>query len=45
MAIRGADVQQQIDWLDWLRRWDAQQEGYVPEALAFAPPSSIARWP
>jgi SAM-dependent methyltransferase len=26
-----ADVQQQIDWPDWLRRWDAQQEGYVPE--------------
>jgi SAM-dependent methyltransferase len=23
--------EQQIDWLDWLRRWDAQQEGYVPE--------------
>jgi SAM-dependent methyltransferase len=28
------DVQQQIDWLDWLRRWDAQQEGYVPEREA-----------
>ena len=20
------DVQQQIDWLDWLQRWDAQQD-------------------
>lgn len=20
-----------IDWTDWMRRWDAQQEGYVPE--------------
>src|SRR6478735_1772506 len=29
-----ADVQQQIDWLDWLRRWDEQQEGYVPEREA-----------
>jgi SAM-dependent methyltransferase len=28
------DVQQQIDWLDWLQRWDAQQEGYVPEREA-----------
>jgi len=28
------DVQQQIDWTDWLRRWDAQQEGYVPEREA-----------
>ncbi len=25
------DVRQQIDWLDWLQRWDAQQEGDVPE--------------
>lgn len=23
-----------IDWPDWLRRWDAQQEGYVPEREA-----------
>ena len=29
-----ADVKQQIDWSDWLRRWDAQQEGYVPEREA-----------
>ena len=29
-----ADVHQHIDWLDWLRRWDAQQEGYVPEREA-----------
>ena len=29
-----ADVQQQIDWLGWLRRWDEQQEGYVPEREA-----------
>ncbi len=28
------DVQEQIDWLDWLRRWDVQQEGYVPEREA-----------
>jgi SAM-dependent methyltransferase len=26
--------QHEIDWLDWLRRWDAQQEGYVPEREA-----------
>lgn len=24
------DVKSEIDWRDWLRRWDAQQEGYVP---------------
>jgi SAM-dependent methyltransferase len=29
----GTDVQQ-IDWPRWLRRWDAQQEGYVPEREA-----------
>ncbi len=23
-----------IDWASWLRRWDAQQEGYVPEREA-----------
>jgi SAM-dependent methyltransferase len=27
-------VQPEIDWVDWLRRWDAQQEGYVPEREA-----------
>lgn len=27
-------VPQGIDWSDWLRRWDAQQEGYVPEREA-----------
>jgi SAM-dependent methyltransferase len=27
-------VQAEIDWVDWLRRWDAQQEGYVPEREA-----------
>lgn len=26
-----ADVRPQIDWQGWLRRWDAQQTGYVPE--------------
>jgi SAM-dependent methyltransferase len=26
-----SDVASEIDWGDWLRRWDAQQEGYVPE--------------
>jgi trans-aconitate methyltransferase len=25
------DVQPEIDWSGWLRRWDAQQAGYVPE--------------
>jgi SAM-dependent methyltransferase len=29
-----ADVQPEIDWLYWLRRWDAQQEGYVPNREA-----------
>ena len=29
-----ADVQQRIDWRDWLRRWDAQQVGYVPDREA-----------
>lgn len=24
----------EVDWSDWLRRWDAQQEGYVPEREA-----------
>jgi len=24
-------VYQQIDWQDWLRRWDAQQTGYTPD--------------
>jgi len=29
------DIQQDLlDWPDWLRRWDAQQEGYVPEREA-----------
>ena len=32
--IGGTQSQQQIDWSDWLRRWDAQQEGYVPEREA-----------
>jgi SAM-dependent methyltransferase len=27
-------VQPEIDWLDWLQRWDVQQEGYVPEREA-----------
>jgi len=25
------EIQAGIDWLGWLQRWDAQQEGYVPE--------------
>lgn len=37
-AVKGADVntqrQTEIDWIDWLRRWDRQQEGYVPEREA-----------
>jgi SAM-dependent methyltransferase len=28
------EVQAEIDWSGWLRRWDAQQEGYVPEREA-----------
>jgi trans-aconitate methyltransferase len=48
------DVHQtQIDWPDWLRRWDRQQEGYVPErearftamfdvVAALLPPSFVA---
>src|ERR1700729_840163 len=24
-------VMSEVDWVVWLRRWDAQQEGYVPE--------------
>lgn len=27
-------VQPKIDWPGWLRRWDAQQEGYVPDREA-----------
>lgn len=27
----GADAGTLIDWSGWLRRWDAQQTGYVPE--------------
>lgn len=30
----GTDVQPEVDWPGWLRRWDAQQEGYVPEREA-----------
>jgi SAM-dependent methyltransferase len=26
-----ADMQPEIDWVDWLKRWDAQQEGYVSQ--------------
>jgi trans-aconitate methyltransferase len=29
-----SDVDAEIDWIDWLRRWDVQQEGYVPEREA-----------
>ncbi len=28
------EMQPEIDWADWLKRWDAQQEGYVPEREA-----------
>lgn len=27
-------AQPEVDWAGWLRRWDAQQEGYVPEREA-----------
>ena len=27
-------VMSEVDWVVWLRRWDAQQEGYVPEREA-----------
>src|SRR5262245_1191090 len=34
----GADTkreeQSNVDWVGWLRRWDLQQEGYVPEREA-----------
>lgn len=30
----GTEVRPEIDWLDWMRRWDAQQQGYVPEREA-----------
>jgi SAM-dependent methyltransferase len=26
-----SDVRPEIDWAHWLQRWDAQQEGYVPD--------------
>lgn len=29
-----AEVRPEIDWFGWLQRWDAQQEGYVPEREA-----------
>ena len=29
-----SDVAADVDWVEWLRRWDAQQEGYVPEREA-----------
>ncbi len=29
-----SEVPPEIDWVDWLRRWDAQQQGYVPEREA-----------
>ncbi len=28
------DGQPDVDWRDWLRRWDRQQEGYIPEREA-----------
>jgi hypothetical protein len=28
------EVPREVDWVDWLRRWDAQQAGYVPEREA-----------
>ena len=54
MSAMSTDVHQtQIDWPDWLRRWDRQQEGYVPErearftamfdvVAALLPPSFVA---
>lgn len=29
-----AGARPEIDWRDWMRRWDAQQEGYAPEREA-----------
>ena len=29
--MRLTGLEPDIDWASWLRRWDAQQEGYVPE--------------
>jgi SAM-dependent methyltransferase len=34
VAQTDVDARHEIDWQDWLRRWDAQQEGYVPEREA-----------
>jgi trans-aconitate methyltransferase len=28
------ELRDDVDWQDWLRRWDRQQEGYVPEREA-----------
>lgn len=28
------ELHRDVDWLDWLQRWDRQQEGYVPEREA-----------
>jgi len=34
-AVRmNTEMQPEIDWAEWLKRWDAQQEGYVPEREA-----------
>lgn len=33
-TLAGLDHVHSIDWPAWLRRWDAQQEGYVPEREA-----------
>ena len=29
-----SDGAAEVDWVEWLRRWDAQQAGYVPEREA-----------
>lgn len=33
-TLAGLDHVHSIDWPAWLRRWDAQQEGYIPEREA-----------
>jgi SAM-dependent methyltransferase len=30
-AAMTANVRPQVDWQSWLRRWDAQQAGYIPD--------------
>jgi hypothetical protein len=31
----GEEPHPDVDWHDWFRRWETQQEGYVPECLVW----------